>query len=90
MLSTPVNAVTTKFVRAVSNKIRCPILCTSWVPDGRRVICGAHSGELTLWNGINLSFESALQVLCGSSRSSVVSCQSLAQIEKMLLLCANI
>ena len=62
LIETPVNAVTTKFVRAVSNKVRCPIFCTTWVPDGRRVICGGHSGEFTLWHGINLTFENSLQV----------------------------
>lgn len=61
LMEHPVNAVTTKFVRAATNKSRCPIFCTSWVPDGRRVITGAVSGEFTLWNGVNFSFESILQ-----------------------------
>eukprot|EP00731_Ephydatia_muelleri_P015100 Em0008g820a len=61
LIESPINAVTTKFVRASTNKVRCPIFCTSWVPDGRRLITGAVSGEFTLWNGISFNFESIMQ-----------------------------
>lgn len=37
-------------------------LSLQFVPDGRRLVTGAHSGEFTLWNGTNFSFESILQV----------------------------
>ncbi|XP_019857308.1 PREDICTED: flowering time control protein FY-like [Amphimedon queenslandica] len=57
----PVNVVTTKFVKACTNKTRSPIFSTSWVPDGRRLVTGAASGEFTLWNGINFNFESIIQ-----------------------------
>lgn len=42
--------------------ILCDLWPLQWVPDGRRLITGAFSGEFTLWNGINFSFESILQV----------------------------
>lgn len=42
------------------NSLQFPV---QWVPDGRRLITGAASGEFTLWNGINLNFESILQVI---------------------------
>ena len=29
LIESPINAVTTKFVRASTNKVRCPIFCTS-------------------------------------------------------------
>ena len=41
----------------------CMCFPMQWVPDGRRLITGAASGEFTLWNGINLNFESILQVI---------------------------
>lgn len=33
-----------------------------WTPEGRRLITGAASGELTLWNGLTFNFETILQV----------------------------
>ncbi|OQR76731.1 pre-mRNA 3' end processing protein WDR33-like [Tropilaelaps mercedesae] len=57
----PVNAVTTKFVRAATNKMKCPVFCVTWTPEGRRLITGASSGEFTLWNGLTFNFETILQ-----------------------------
>ena len=62
ILDNPVNAVTTRFVRAATNKIRCPIFCLTWTPDGRRVVTGSANGEFTLWQGLSFSFETILQV----------------------------
>lgn len=59
----PINAVTTKFIRTSTNKIRCPIFSLAWTPDGRRLMTGASSGEFTLWNGLTFNFETILQVL---------------------------
>ena len=63
----PINAVTTRFVRTATNKMRCPIFCLSWTPEGRRLITGASSGEFTLWNGLTFNFETILQVSEGPS-----------------------
>lgn len=60
-LDNPVNAITTKFVRTSTNKMRCPIFCVVWTPEGRRLITGASSGEFTLWNGLTFNFETILQ-----------------------------
>jgi len=60
-LDNPVNAVTTRFVKTATNKMRCPIFCLSWTPEGRRLITGASSGEFTLWNGLTFNFETILQ-----------------------------
>lgn len=57
----PINAVTTKFVRTSTNKMRCPIFCVAWTPEGRRLVTGASSGEFTLWNGLTFNFETILQ-----------------------------
>ena len=55
-----------------------------WVPDGRRLVTGAASGEFTLWNGTSFNFESILQVPCSGGNgvgttfvykhASVVNC----------------
>lgn len=58
----PINAVTTKFVKTATNKMRCPIFCMAWTPEGRRLVTGASSGEFTLWNGLTFNFETILQV----------------------------
>lgn len=45
------------------------------MPDGRRLLTGAASGEFTLWNGVNFNYESILQVsvqaLCILHRGTV-------------------
>ncbi|GIY26002.1 hypothetical protein CDAR_439702 [Caerostris darwini] len=61
MPDNPINAVTTKFVRTSTNKMRCPIFCVAWTPEGRRLVTGASSGEFTLWNGLTFNFETILQ-----------------------------
>lgn len=58
----PINCVTTKFVKTATNKMRCPIFCMAWTPEGRRLVTGASSGEFTLWNGLTFNFETILQV----------------------------
>eukprot|EP01105_Mastigella_eilhardi_P020842 TRINITY_DN4_c0_g3_i1.p1 TRINITY_DN4_c0_g3~~TRINITY_DN4_c0_g3_i1.p1 ORF type:complete len:563 (+),score=127.18 TRINITY_DN4_c0_g3_i1:23-1690(+) len=57
----PSDCVCTRFVHASINKVRCPINCLAWSPEGRRVITGASSGEFTLWNGMQFNFETILQ-----------------------------
>ncbi|XP_077867575.1 uncharacterized protein LOC100375879 [Saccoglossus kowalevskii] len=61
MVHNPINAVTTKFVRTSTNKVRCPIFVVRWTPEGRRLVTGASSGEFTLWNGLTFNFETILQ-----------------------------
>lgn len=59
----PTNAVTTRFVKTATNKMRCPIFTLAWTPEGRRLVTGASSGEFTLWNGLTFNFETILQVI---------------------------
>lgn len=61
LVHNPINSVTTKFVRTSTNKMRCPIFCVVWTPEGRRLVTGASSGEFTLWNGLTFNFETILQ-----------------------------
>ncbi|XP_065060829.1 uncharacterized protein LOC135688058 [Rhopilema esculentum] len=61
IIENPVNAVTTRFVRTATNKIRCPVFSLSWTPEGRRLITGSSSGEFTLWGGLTFNFETVLQ-----------------------------
>jgi polyadenylation factor subunit 2 len=65
------NAITTRFVKSATNKMRCPVFCLAWTPEGRRLVTGASSGEFTLWNGLTFNFETILQVhipaMCFSS-----------------------
>ncbi|KAI4465313.1 wd40 repeat protein [Holotrichia oblita] len=58
----PINCVTTRFVKTATNKMRCPIFCMAWTPEGRRLVTGASSGEFTLWNGLTFNFETILQI----------------------------
>ena len=37
----PTNAVTTKFVKTATNKMRCPVFTLDWTPEGPRLITGA-------------------------------------------------
>jgi polyadenylation factor subunit 2 len=46
LLDNPVNAVTTRFVKTATNKMRCPIFCLSWTPEGRRLITGEQNSVL--------------------------------------------
>ncbi|TDG39866.1 hypothetical protein AWZ03_013714 [Drosophila navojoa] len=60
-LDNPANAITTRFVKTATNKMRCPIFTLAWTPEGRRLVTGASSGEFTLWNGLTFNFETILQ-----------------------------
>eukprot|EP01104_Vermistella_antarctica_P016630 TRINITY_DN569_c0_g3_i1.p1 TRINITY_DN569_c0_g3~~TRINITY_DN569_c0_g3_i1.p1 ORF type:complete len:622 (+),score=84.12 TRINITY_DN569_c0_g3_i1:160-2025(+) len=60
-LANPSTSVTTRFAHTSTNKVRCPINACKWTPEGRRLITGASSGELTLWNGTAFNFETILQ-----------------------------
>ncbi|XP_067006316.1 pre-mRNA 3' end processing protein WDR33 [Anabrus simplex] len=69
----PINSVTTRFVKTATNKMRCPIFCMAWTPEGRRLVTGASSGEFTLWNGLTFNFETILQAHDSPVRTMVWS-----------------
>ncbi len=72
-LENPANAVTTRFVKTATNKMRCPVFTLAWTPEGRRLITGASSGEFTLWNGLTFNFETILQAHDSPVRAMVWS-----------------
>ncbi|XP_018049194.1 PREDICTED: uncharacterized protein LOC108687757 [Atta colombica] len=72
-IDNPINAVTTRFVKTATNKMRCPIFCMAWTPEGRRLVTGASSGEFTLWNGLTFNFETILQAHDSPVRTMVWS-----------------
>lgn len=80
----PMECVTTKFVRTSTNKMRCPIYCLAWTPEGRRLITGASSGELTLWNGLTFNFETILQ-----AHDQHIRCMSWTNTESWLVTADN-
>ena len=51
----------TKYAHTSTNKVRTPVNCLRWTPEGRRVVTGSASGEFTLWNGLTFNFETILQ-----------------------------
>ncbi|KAL9255573.1 Flowering time control protein FY-like protein [Drosera capensis] len=62
-----------KFVHTSINKIRGPINCVLWTPNGRRLITGSQSGEFTLWNGQSFNFEMIMQAHDQAIRSMIWS-----------------
>jgi polyadenylation factor subunit 2 len=60
-LHEPASSICTKFIHTSINKVRYPINCIVWTPEGRRLITGSSSGEFTLWNGFAFNFETILQ-----------------------------
>ena len=57
LLDCPASSFCTRLVSTAINKIRHPINVVSWMPEGRRLVTGSSSGELTLWNGLTFNFE---------------------------------
>ena len=55
------DCLTMKHVHTSLNKQRCPINMVRWMPEGRRLVTGAATGEFTLWNGTTFNFETILQ-----------------------------
>lgn len=54
-------AVTNKFVHLSINKIRSPVNSIVWNSDGRRLLSGSCSGEITMWNGFSFNFDTIVQ-----------------------------
>jgi polyadenylation factor subunit 2 len=60
------NAFCTRFVVKKSNKQqnyqqRNPMLCCTWAPDGRRMLTGCQTGEISLWNEMQYNFATIMQ-----------------------------
>ncbi|ORY85009.1 WD40-repeat-containing domain protein, partial [Protomyces lactucae-debilis] len=59
--SDPAATLCCKYAHTSGNKNKHPINCVRWTSDGRRVLTGSTSGEMTLWNGLTFNFETILQ-----------------------------
>eukprot|EP00041_Stephanoeca_diplocostata_P027926 m.779424 g.779424 ORF g.779424 m.779424 type:complete len:408 (-) comp23278_c0_seq24:22-1245(-) len=69
----PSQCITTKFFSKSMNKIRCPVFCLKWTPEGRRLITGESSGEFTLWNGQMFNFTTVVQAHQSAVRDMIWS-----------------
>lgn len=54
-------SVTSQFAHMSINKIRSPVNTILWNHDGRRLLSGSSSGEITMWNGFSFNFDTILQ-----------------------------
>ncbi|ORD94092.1 PFS2 [Enterospora canceri] len=57
----PRESACTRYVQYCINKIRSPVCSLCWFPDGKKVLTGLQSGEITMWNGVTFNFDTILQ-----------------------------
>ncbi|KAJ2840363.1 WD repeat-containing protein 33 [Coemansia sp. 'formosensis'] len=65
----PETSITTRYVQQAQNKIKAPVNVIKWTPDGRRLVTGSYTGELTLWNGLSFNFDTIMQAHDSAIRS---------------------
>lgn len=68
----PSSSLTTRFVASTQNKTRCPVYCTRFAPDSRRVLTGDSAGGLSVWGAVDFGYMQYLQV----NLSSELPCRS--------------
>lgn len=61
--------ITPNLAHTSVNKTKCTINAITFTPEGRRLISGTSTGELTLWNSFSFNFETILQAHESSIRS---------------------
>lgn len=71
--SIEMSSVCTKWINSSMNKNRYPVNICKYSPDGRRLLTGLSSGEITLWNALTFNFETLLQAHEDAIRSMVWS-----------------
>lgn len=57
----PYDAICCRFVHSATSRNRAPVNVVHWFPNGRRLISGSQTGEITIWNGSCFQFENILQ-----------------------------
>eukprot|EP00397_Hematodinium_sp_SG-2012_P030477 GEMP01032283.1.p1 GENE.GEMP01032283.1~~GEMP01032283.1.p1 ORF type:complete len:556 (+),score=122.18 GEMP01032283.1:281-1948(+) len=85
----PYDAICTRYVYSAVNKVRSAVNTVTFSPNGRRVITGSHTGEMTIWNANQFHFENnmqahtaAIRALCWSPAEEILlSGDSLGQIK---------
>ncbi|KAJ2454866.1 WD repeat-containing protein 33 [Coemansia sp. RSA 2424] len=65
----PETSITTRYVQQAQNKLRAPVNVIRWTPEGRRLVTGSYTGELTLWNGLSFNFDTIMQAHDSAIRS---------------------
>lgn len=65
----PYDSICCRFVHAATNKNRAPVNVVHWFPNGRRLISGTQTGEMTIWNGQQFHFENIMQAHNGAIRA---------------------
>lgn len=65
----PYDSICCRFVHSSTNKNRAPVNVVHWFPNGRRLISGAQTGEITIWNGFQFHFENILQAHNGAVKA---------------------
>jgi WD40 repeat protein len=60
----PTSSLTTRFVASTQNKTRCPVFCTRFAPDSRRVLTGDSAGGISVWSTQDFGYMQYLQVSC--------------------------
>eukprot|EP00955_Chlamydomonas_euryale_P050966 354726-Chlamydomonas_euryale.AAC.6 len=59
--SRPASSVPSKIAHATWGHARSAVNAAAWTPDGRRLVLGSGSGEFSLLNASNLTFESVMR-----------------------------
>jgi len=57
----PYDSICCRFAHSSTNKTRAPVNVVHWFPNGRRLISGSQTGEITIWNGFQFHFENIMQ-----------------------------
>ena len=58
---TPFLSIGTHCAFTAVNKLRSRLNVVRWSPEGRRLLAGGRTGEMTLWNGFSYHFETLMQ-----------------------------
>lgn len=73
----PTSSLTTRFVASTQNKTRCPVFCTRFAPDSRRVLTGDSAGGISVWNTQDFGYMQYLQV---GAAATPCACQRRAPV----------
>jgi len=65
----PYDAICSRYVYSAVNKVRSAVNTVTFSPNGRRVITGSHTGELTIWNAQQFHFENNMQAHTAAVRA---------------------
>jgi len=76
----PYDSICSRYVYSAVNKVRSAVNTVTFSPNGRRVITGSHTGELTIWNAQQFHFENNMQ-----AHTAAVRALTWSPVEEILL-----